>query len=102
MSVLSQYKCRCSPRDEYPIDTRHARVLNRTMNDAEITRIMTDAIRTALSKNSDGADLDAAEVDNVRNVLFDVAQAVADEVWPTRSEESPVMPEEWLDAIEGK
>lgn len=72
------------------------------ITEAEITRIVTDAIRDALSKNAHGADLDSTDVDNVRNVLFDVAQSIADEVWPTRSEESPVMPEEWLDAIEGK
>lgn len=99
MSVLSQYKCPVHPRDEYPLDTLGRWVLNRTMNEDEITRIVTDAIRKSVRENTYE---DTRDNETVINALYIMAQGIADEVWPTRSEESPVMPEEWLDAIEGK
>jgi hypothetical protein len=73
-------------------------VLNEDMNETEITRIVADAFREAV--NIAGGT--SPEADNVRNVLFDLGVSLADEIWPNQSEESPVMPEEWLDALEGK
>lgn len=69
------------------------------MNEDEITRIVTDAIRKSVRENTYE---DTRDNETVINALYIMAQGIADEVWPTSSEEAPVMPEEWLDAIEGK
>jgi hypothetical protein len=71
------------------------------MNEDEITRIVADALREAW-RNNHYSNMDMVTENAVANVLDDVACALADEIWPNRSEESPDMPEEWAAAIRGE
>jgi len=72
------------------------------MNENEITRIVADALREAYAINTAQFKDEKVERETVDSVLYDVAYNIAQEVWPTRSPESPVMPDEWLEAIKGR
>lgn len=72
------------------------------MNENEITRIVADALREAFHLNTVQFENEKIERATIGAVLYDVAYNLSQEVWPNRTEESPVMPEEWREAIRGR
>jgi hypothetical protein len=72
------------------------------MNENEMTRIIADALRETFREHTASPNMTTAQCDDVTNILFDVAQKIADEAWPTSSEECPVLPYEWERAVVGE
>ena len=68
------------------------------MNQDELTRIVTDALREAWRQNV-WHTMPYGERAVVETVLEDFAIALTNEVWPDKSAEAPYMPEEWAAAI---